>query len=110
MFDFNYFKPKSSTPLFACFGELISLEVFLRIIVRKIWSKMDYIHQVSFVPSNKGLGAGKKMIDKVAFKLTVLIEVEIMAKDNKEEVIDLGDNVELTMLLIPAENSLWGRQ
>ena len=63
---------------------------------------MDYVHQVSFNPSSKGYGAGKQVVDKVAFKVIVLIEGEIMAKNIKEEVIDLGDSVELAMLLIPA--------
>ena len=69
---------------------------------------MDYIHQVRYVPNIKGLGAEKQVIDKVAFKVIVLIEGEIMAKNIKEEVIDLGDSVELAMLLIPAGKFLMG--
>jgi hypothetical protein len=69
---------------------------------------MDYIHQVYFVPSSKGSGAGKQMINKVAFKLMVLIEGEIMAKNIKEEVIDFGSSVELAILLIPTRKFLMG--
>ena len=35
---------------------MINLEISLGIIFWGIWSKMDYIHQVSFVPNLKGLG------------------------------------------------------
>jgi len=48
------------------------------------------------------------MINKVAFKLMVLIEGEIMAKNIKEEVIDFGSSVELAILLIPTRKFLMG--
>ena len=48
-------------------GILISLEISIGIIVQGIWSKMNYVHQVSFVQNLKGLGAEKQVIDKVAF-------------------------------------------
>ncbi len=45
---------------FIWIGIVVSLEISLGIIVRGIWSKMDHIHQVSFVPNLKGLGAENK--------------------------------------------------
>jgi hypothetical protein len=38
---------------------------------------------------------------RLDLKIQYLFEIWIMAKKIKEEVIDLGDGIELTMVLIP---------
>jgi hypothetical protein len=39
---------------------------------------MDYVHQVSFVPNLKGLGAEKQVIDKVPFKVIKAYIIKII--------------------------------